>query len=640
MKTSILATVKKIKEHSEDYEFYPTSDFMLKVVRADILKLMPNNDRDDDKYPYPKILDIGAGNGSSLQYLTNEDNRYAIEKSKILIDLMDKDSVLIGTDFHVCTLIDKPMDVIFCNPPYSEFAHWMEKIIKEANAKLIYFVVPTRWKDSPAIEQALKLRKAKITTLESTDFLDAERKARAKVDILRLDLASLENKDHWKSFDTSLNTDPFDIWFDEEFPFKKVTDIFEDVPESETLTEKVENKLVAGRGLINVLVELYDLEMNHLFKTYKAIASLDPTVLREIKIDVNHIKRFIKEKINGLKHKFWHEFFENYDSITNNLTSDSRKKLLHKLHNNVHVDFSATNAYAVTVWVLKNANTYFDSQLLAMYSEMIDNCNVIKYVSNQKIFKDEKHVRGYYGRHERIRNIGKVALDYRIIISKGGLDSGYGSSRYNGLSPVAYDFINDLIIIGKNLGYRLNDWDNAGTCEYWHSNEKRDFKAVNDNAGLDSYGCAEIVEFMSVRAFMNGNLHIKFNPNFMRHLNVMHGKLKGWVKDWQDVEREFDFKGKDKKQAVTREQGAEILSRGNFQLLPENTKDLLTKQKPVYLKRNEPSKINLPAPKMPKKITPINPTPKTSKKDIATPTKQMDLLSLKEKYVQQLKTAD
>lgn len=35
---------------------------------------------------------------------------------------------------------------------------------------------------------------------------------------------------------------------------------------------------------------------------------------------------------------------------------------------------------------------------------------------------------------------------------------------------------------------------------------------------------------MEVKAFKNGNLHIKFAPDFMIKLNVEMGRLKGWVK--------------------------------------------------------------------------------------------------------------
>jgi hypothetical protein len=33
-----------------------------------------------------------------------------------------------------------------------------------------------------------------------------------------------------------------------------------------------------------------------------------------------------------------------------------------------------------------------------------------------------------------------------------------------------------------------------------------------------------------VRAFLNGNMHIRLNQKFALALNVEHGRLKGWIK--------------------------------------------------------------------------------------------------------------
>ena len=48
---------------------------------------------------------------------------------------LDSDIFVVGTDFHQQTFIDKKMNVIFCNPPYSEFTEWSIKLIEEANSR-------------------------------------------------------------------------------------------------------------------------------------------------------------------------------------------------------------------------------------------------------------------------------------------------------------------------------------------------------------------------------------------------------------------------------------------------------------------------------------------------------------------------
>jgi len=565
-KPSVLSTVETLKEFGQDFEFYPTTKAMLSTVRADISCLMPGRPHDDeDRGVFASVLDVGAGNGSSLEYLTNG-NCYAIEKSQILIDGLSRDIVIVGTDFKQCTLIDKKVDVIFCNPPYSEYEQWMDKVIREANSLLIYFIVPTQWKASSLIKEALKARDASAEALKKTDFFDAERRARAEVDILRVDIASVK-KHEARKYGTpkSPTVDPFSVWFSREFPFNEETAVKCNLGEGKTLKDKVKNRLVPGAGLITVLTELYNLEMDHLSKTYKHIAALDPVFLKEVGVSTENIQTAVEEKIAGLKHKYWHEFFDNYASITDRLASGSRKKLLGHIRGNVSVDFNPGNAYAITSWVIKNANAYFDSQLVAVFEDMIDEANVIKYASNKRVFKAEEH---RYNRFSRREALGRVALDYRVVISKGGiaLNDAWSRRGVKGLDESAHDFINDLIIIGKNLGYSFASWVDASNGDEWVSGEAHDFRAIKD--GKESV-------FMSVRAYKNGNLHFKFNTEFMKKLNVMHGKLKGWIKNGKDVEREFCFSGKYGVLKTTEEEAKVILSASNYCLLPSSANKIL-----------------------------------------------------------------
>ncbi len=52
---------------------------------------------------------------------------YVMEKSTILLGNLDDESICLGTDFINSTLIDKKVDTIFCNPPYSDFMNWSIK---------------------------------------------------------------------------------------------------------------------------------------------------------------------------------------------------------------------------------------------------------------------------------------------------------------------------------------------------------------------------------------------------------------------------------------------------------------------------------------------------------------------------------
>ena len=137
-----MTTVKILKENEQDFEWYPTTQEIIECVKKHI---------NAQTYGGYSILDIGAGDGRVLKALASGRNSecYSIEKSEILRNKQDKEIIPLGCNFWDNTLIDKNVDFIFCNPPYSEYEAWCEKIIKEANTeKGIYFVIPERYKVS------------------------------------------------------------------------------------------------------------------------------------------------------------------------------------------------------------------------------------------------------------------------------------------------------------------------------------------------------------------------------------------------------------------------------------------------------------------------------------------------------------
>jgi hypothetical protein len=173
------ALIHAMKSAGEDFEFYPTTDAIISCVKADMYRAYRQGE--------PSVLDCGAGDGRVLLALTKGE-RYAIEQSTPALRALPADVAIVGTDFHQQTLLDKPVDVVFCNPPYSEFRAWMLKIIRETLAPVAYFVVPSRWSDNDEIQSALTDRKASARVLGSFDFADGDRAARAVVDVIRVDL--------------------------------------------------------------------------------------------------------------------------------------------------------------------------------------------------------------------------------------------------------------------------------------------------------------------------------------------------------------------------------------------------------------------------------------------------------------------
>ena len=509
---SITQLVKDIKQAGQDYEWYPTTkEIMVKVC---------NDIKDNNR----NILDIGAGDGNVFRLIDSIKpdiitKRYAIEKSELLINNMDANVFVIGTDFHEQTLIDKKVDIIFCNPPYSEYETWAEKIIKDGNCETIYLVVPTRWESSNIINQALKKRCLTPKVIGSFSFENSEyRKARAKVDIVKIYSKLCDDK-----------SNPFDIWFSETFSFE--ADKVEKYDYEENRDKKKElHELLKPNDLIISLVELYKKDMEKLLNNYRGVEALDKDILKELNVNVESLREGLKQRIEGLKNLYWEELFDNLKQITDRLTSNSRKEMLSTLTDNTSVDFTAQNAYAIVIWSIKNANHYIKQQLLDVYMELTNKDNMSGYKSNKRFLNDEWRYLDDWKVKDELKNktIRDYKLDYRLVFRtyQNNLD------RYNGgIGFGTHDYINDIFTIAKNLGF--NVIGDSHTVGEWDAGKPKKFYLENDD---------KEVLFAEIRIYKNGNAHCKFMPNFMKAFNIEAGRLNGWLKDAQHANEELEIK--------------------------------------------------------------------------------------------------
>jgi len=520
-----ISLLDELKDTNQDFEWYPTTNEIISKI-AEHLADSPSKTRFS-------VLDVGAGDGKLLKALKEADiayNIFAIEKSQPLLDSLDLNISIVGTDFWEQTLVDKKVDVVFSNPPYSEFAQWSEKVIKEANSTRIYLVLPQRWSENKLISEAIKLRKAEVNVIGSFDFLNSEdRKARAKVDLVFIDLRSKERNNYYSREEDS-ETDPFDLWASNYFGLnnsdidsEKMTDYQKREKEKESLSSNLNQQLVIGKNMIEALSELYLADMQKLIKNYKTVSEMDSDLMKELDVSVKSILSSLKLKIKGLKDLYWNQLFDRYEPITSRLTYQSRDSLLSTLRERTNIDFTASNAYAITIWAIKNANKYFDSQLINVFEEMCEKANVVSYKSNQRVFGQ-----GDY-RYRKVK-ADKVKLEYRIVCEYiGGIDNDYWSrDRFSGLHSSAYNFLNNILIVANNLGFLRNDSVDRHT---FLSGKKEEF----------TYHIpGEIRQvLMEVKAFKNGNLHIKFSQDFMLALNVEMGRLKGWIHTPEEAAEEL-----------------------------------------------------------------------------------------------------
>jgi len=654
---SALQTIKTLKEENQDFEWYPTTREIIEAMYWDINGEKLGEETFQASKKRVSILDAGAGNGKLLSVFKEiaqeqpllsenfidrdgeeryryEEYRYVnqvyidkymvIEKSQKLVELMPKETIVVGMDFHENTLIDKQADIVFCNPPYSEYEKWTTRIIRESNAKTIYLVIPQRWGKHKGIAQALKDRKAKVKILGNFDFLNAEdRKARAYVSLVKIDLTYKKHRNNgYYHKEPEQRVDPFDLWFNQNF--KKVeneTDKFSADYEkaqvkAQKFQQKIENELVAGRDLVSVLVELYDKELQKLIDTYMKLSELDSELFAELGIQIATVKESFRSKINGLKHLYWEEIFNNLTEITKRLTRSTRDKLKEKLMSESAIDFNEANIRAVVLWVVKNANHYYEEQMLEFYDAFTTEEGIKLYKSNQHFAKDD------FRYNKRDGNLSKYALDYRIILHYYVDD---WDKREGRVSEKQYDNIRDAGVIGRNLGFEVQDsiYETAtkyngklqygvkeniffkvskkllkkgdktldGKIEevYIHTNKpNKNGERVMEKDGVlyvfDKSNKSDWIQykingqyyhgdfvyteqniFTTVKPYKNGNCHFQFNKKFIQKLNLEVGRIRGWLKDPKHASEEMDISIED----------ATEYWKSSFILLPENIHKML-----------------------------------------------------------------
>lgn len=508
--------IRELKENEEDFEFYPTTKEMIKTIY---------NVADSGDW-----LDIGCGTCNFKKYfyeLKNEQKEnkpkyfgeyYVIEKSRILLNGLDKDTIVLGTDFNTTLLMDKPVNNIFCNPPYSEYEQWAVKIITEGNCRHIYLIIPQRWKDNKLIEKAIEESQLEATVLGSFDFLNAERQARAKVDVVKISREICRYRDL-----EEYNELAFDKWFDETFKMRESKDLDKWKIEEQQRNE-IKNKLVSTEGSkAKILVDLYNEEMTTLFNHFKAISSLDVDVLETIGVKKDAVKKALKQKASAAKIRYWKLTFDELEEITSRLTSHTRENLFERFKTLQTVDFTIENIYPLILWVIKNASQYYDEQLIDFFKKLSNPESVLKYKSNERVFKHDEW------RHNCFDSDAKIShyiLDYRIVC-----DTFYFGCNYSWKSEIdlykSQTIIDDICTIANNLGFEPIWKENREYAKEY--GKKYTIKCKLAKNGI----------LFEYRVYKNGNVHFKFNKEFAKAMNVEVSRLLGWIRTKEDIKKEF-----------------------------------------------------------------------------------------------------
>lgn len=519
--------VAQLKKDNQDFEWYPTTNEMLEVVASDIVKCNFWGNRH-------VFMDIGCGDGRVLKFIRNY--RYTtsygssydlpfceylgIEKSEThLKNLVNSNVTVIGTEFWETSLIDKQSSVIFCNPPYSEYAQWMEAILLNGFALSFYFIVPERWKNNENIEKALKRRNLQADIIFEGDFLNGERSARAKINIVRVasakyyrsfrsmkDDEQLSHPNFNNSCGSGDSEDPFNNWFDDLFKF----DLSQNEYQENQLADKACKEIFVKSNNIQELADWYNKDLAEIQKNYNALSGLDPALFKELGVNIETLKNAVRNRFKSLKNRYWNNFINYYDPIRSRLTQDKRRELQGTLLSQISMlDFTVKNMLYITELVISEVNTYFNDQIIEFYEKLASLENIKMYKSNQKVFTDN-----YDWRYNRDKTPYK--LECRIITT--GVSESYYTPRLHDVN----ERLNDICIILKSIGFNAQQQNDFSSDARVPFGEKLHYFEHNLTTG-------DIEEAFEVKFFKNGNCHIKFRKDIMLAINVVVGRLLGWV---------------------------------------------------------------------------------------------------------------
>lgn len=499
------ARLAAVIDAGQDFEWYPTTARMI----GEVARRLPGSVR--------SIMDIGAGDGRVLMSLAKVggDHRpelFAIEKSHVLLQAQPHEITPVGVDFHEQNLSALPVDVVFSNPPYSEFEQWATRIVETAFAQMAFLVLPRRWKESTAIAVALTKRKATATAVYSDTFEHADRQSRAVVDIVQVRFPM--SSDYRRE-----PVDPFDQWFDQNISTFEV----EGAPAEDDAG--VDLARVRGLTTIAELVDAYNEDYARMENNYRAIFKLDYAILKELGVSKDAVRNGLKKRMAGLKIAYWQLLFEKLEAVTSRLSTKTKKLFLDRLTGQQTVAFTYDNAFAIVMWAIKHANLYFNQQVVDLFHQLATFEHVLNYKSNVKVWAKRD------GWRYHSEDYSHFALDYRIVVERyNAIHSGdFGRWEYpGGLANSAHELLDDMIAVFSNLGFPLG--------VLWPSRNREWASGT-----LHAFELADGRTLFEVRAYKNGNVHLRILPDAIKALNVEAGRLLGWLHAPDDVERELGY---------------------------------------------------------------------------------------------------
>ena len=536
-----VSTSKKIailKNANEDFEWYPTTDEIMAAMKKDIWDYFKKHERSyrhekedgikiDTSYTQAfskgkktvkleinSFLDIGSGDGRVLD-LFEADHKYGIEIARAQADdLIRKGVFIIGRNFWDVTLIDQYYSLIFSNPPFSDFERWVSKILYESNFCVLYLVMPVRWKNDKVIMR--ELERYEHTIVGEYDFSKADREARGKVNLVRVNAKWVKQKGEYHYQENIENA--FERWVKDNIGEFSINSDDEDEDGSLSKWREEERQtLTLKQTPIEQLVTDYQNEKDNLVATFLAVGKLDPEIIKLMGQDKKSMLEIIRKSISSLKSKYWRAAFDKLEPVKKRMTRETKERIFENIREFKTLDFNSDNIYSVVIWIIDNCNIGILDQIGQVFDALTHKDFIEEYKSNRHWTKGTwRHTQSDW-KYENLPARWKLGLDYRIVVST------YSYSHYS-YKP-DYTIVDDFIVICSNLGFPINPDDEPDYTE--HSTEQKFHTTDGELAFTMRYYTG------------NKNAHLKINKKLLMKFNIEVAKIRKWMSDPDDVVEEY-----------------------------------------------------------------------------------------------------
>lgn len=369
--------------------------------------------------------------------------------------------------------------------------------------------MPVRWKSQSEITRELKRYEA--TVIGEFDFSKADREARGKVNLVRVNAPwkkiKREQKYSRENYQESME-DTFERWVREH-----IAD-FQEKPECEWFEEEQKNIALKNTPIEQLVID-YEREKESLGAAFKAIGNLETEIIKLMGQDKKSMLEIIRKSIEGLKSKYWRAAFDKLEPVKTRMTRKTRDEIFGNIQEFKTLDFNIDNIYSIVIWIINNCNIGILNQIGEVFDDMTTKEYIEEYKSNRHWTKsDWRHTKDSW-KYEKLPARWKLGLDYRIVV---------GTNYYNRYSG-RRTIVDDFLVICQNLGFPISQ-DCAPNYSL-HSAEQK-FYTVDDELAF------------TMRYYTgNGNAHLKINKKLLMKFNIEVAKIRKWMSDPDDVVEEY-----------------------------------------------------------------------------------------------------